>query len=201
MLFQRSNLESKVFQRIPFGRLSVTKKNAVFVCIYTESIAPWKYFHDDIKHTICPAVIMIDRWDGRIGFPGGTLEPNEPLLEALIRETYEEIGIKVKPKNVVEIVSHENHKIATHLYGLCVNEVEFLHIYYHILNNFARSILKHAYEEDDESHFMTEITGIKIVPVVRHKDKGIDRFLENSFAGGSKEDFKVFIDETLGVKL
>jgi len=185
--------------RIKFGELSKTKKNAVFLVIYTREVSPWKYFMDEMKHTICPAVIMIDRWDGRMGFPGGTLEEGEPLEDALVREIYEEIGIRVKPDKVKEVVSFESEKIVTHLYALCVHEVEFLHIYYHILNNFARSILKHAYEADDESHFMSEITGIKIVPIVKHQNKGINKFLENSFAGSSKDDLLVFLKEILNI--
>lgn len=39
---------------------------------------------------------MIDRWDGRMGFPGGTIEEGEPILEALKREIKEEIGISVR---------------------------------------------------------------------------------------------------------
>lgn len=188
-------------KRIPFGQLATNKKNAVFLCIYTDEVSPWKYFKDDMQHTSCPAVIMIDRWDGRMGFPGGTLEEGEPLEDALIREIKEEIGIKVKPEKAIEIVSFENEKIATHLYGLYVHEIEFLHIYYHILNNFARSILNHAYEEKDESHFMSEITGIKIVPIIKHDGKGINKFLQNSFAGSSKEDFKIFIQEVLNIDI
>jgi 8-oxo-dGTP pyrophosphatase MutT (NUDIX family) len=188
-------------KRIPFGRLATDKKNAVFLCIYTDEISPWKYFKDDMQHTSCPGVIMIDRWDGRMGFPGGTLEESEPLEDALKREIFEEIGIKVKSEKVVEIVSFENEKIATHLYGLYVHEIEFLHIYYHILNNFSRSILKHAYEEVDESHFMSEITGIKIVPIIKHENKGINKFLQNSFAGSSKKDFEVFLSEILHMDL
>jgi len=186
--------------RIPFGEISPLKKNAVFLVIYTKEVSPWKYFMDEMKHTICPAVIMIDRWDGRMGFPGGTLEEGEPLLDALVREIKEEVGITVKPDKVKEVVSFESEKIVTHLYALCVHEIEFLHIYYHILNNFARSILKHAYEADDESHFMSEITGIKIVPIVKHQNKGINKFLENSFAGSSKEDLLIFMKEILEMK-
>lgn len=188
-------------KRIAFGQLATDRKNAVFIAIYTKAIAPWKYFNDEIKHTICPAVIMIDRWDGRIGFPGGTLEPNEPLIDALVRETYEEIGIKVKKEKVTEVVSFENPKIITHLYALEVNELEFLHIYYHMLNNFSRSILKHAYEQEDQTHFMSEITGIKIVPIVQHAGKGINKFLQNSFAGSGKQDLEVFIQEILKLNL
>jgi len=68
---------------------------------------------------------------------------------------------------------------------------------YHILNNFSRSILLHAYEEGDESRFMSETTGIKIVPIVEHNKKGINKFFENSFAGATKQDLKIFLEEVL----
>lgn len=187
-------------QRVPFGFTDHPKKNAVFLAIYIESISPWKYFKDDMQHIKCPALIMIDRWDGRMGFPGGTVNEGEHLMEALVREIKEEVGITVKPDQVHPIASHEN-RIVTHLYGLKVLEAEFLHIYYHILNNFSRSILLHAYEEGDESHFMSEITGIKIVPLIHHDNKGINRFLENSFAGATREDLDVLLSEVLHMKL
>ena len=183
-------------KRIPFGKISQTKKNAVFLVIYVKEIAPWKYFKDDIKHIKCPAMIMIDRWDGRMGFPGGGMKKDEDILDALKREIKEEIGISIKKDKVHPIASHE-FKIVTHFYGLEVNELEFLHIYYHILNNFSRSILLHAYEEGDESRFMSETTGIKIVPIIEHGKKGINKFLENSFAGATKEDLLVFLNETI----
>jgi 8-oxo-dGTP pyrophosphatase MutT (NUDIX family) len=186
--------------RVPFGKTNPDKKNAVFLAIYVDEISPWKYFKDDIRHLKCPAFIMIDRWDGRMGFPGGTVNDGESLLEALLREIKEEIGITVKPSHIHPIASHES-RIVTHLYGLKVLEAEFLHIYYHILNNFSRSILLHAYEEGDESHFMSEITGIKIVPVVHHDGKGINRFVENAFAGATREDLDVLLSEIFHIKL
>lgn len=187
-------------QRVPFGHQSPNKKNAVFLAIYVDAISPWRYFKDDMQHFQCPAVIMIDRWDGRMGFPGGTVNEGENLLDALVREIKEEVGITVKAEKVHPIASHEN-RIVTHLYGLKVLEAEFLHIYYHILNNFSRSILLHAYEEGDESHFMSEITGIKIVPIVQHENKGINRFLENAFAGATREDLIVLLNEVLGIRV
>ena len=183
-------------RRVPFGWIEHEKKNAVFLVIYVESISPWKYFKDDMQHLKCPALIMIDRWDGRMGFPGGTVNENETLIDALVREIKEEVGISIKTDHVRPIASHEN-RIVTHLYGLKVLEAEFLHIYYHILNNFARSILLHAYEEGDESHFISEITGIKIVPLVHHDNKGVNRFLENAFAGATREDLEVLLTEIL----
>jgi len=187
-------------ERTTFAKQVPGKKDAVFLAIYVEAISPWKYFKDQIVKVECPAVIMIDRWDGRMGFPGGTLNEGESMLAALVREIKEEIGITIKPDKVHPIVSHES-KISTHLYGLKVLEIEFLHIYYHILNNFSRSILLHAYEEGDESHFMSEITGIKIVPLVQHAGKGINHFINNHFAGAGKEDLLILMQEFLDIDI
>ena len=186
--------------RVEFGDFYRDKTNAVFLAIYVNEISPWKYFDDHIKSLKCPAIIMIDRWDGRMGFPGGTVNEGESLIDALVREVKEEVGITVKPEKVKPIATHE-WKIATHLYGLEVQEAEFLHIYYHILNNFSRSILLHAYEEGDESHFMSEITGIKIIPIVQHAGKGINLFLQNSFAGSAKSELLIMLDEIFNIKV
>ena len=193
-------MECEAMQRVDFGDLYREKKNAVFLAIYVKEISPWKYFNDDIKEMRCPAIIMIDRWDGRVGFPGGTVDEGEELLDALVREIKEEIGITIKADKVHPIAAHE-WKIATHLYGLEVQEVEFLHIYYHILNNFSRSILLHAYEEGDKSHFISEITGIKLIPLVQHAGKGINLFLENSFAGSAKNELLIMLDEIFDIKI
>ncbi|MEA3289729.1 MAG: NUDIX hydrolase [Campylobacterota bacterium] len=182
--------------RVEFGKTVPDKKNTVFLIIYVEEISPWKYFKDQ-THIKCPAMIMIDRWDGRMGFPGGGVEKGESLKEALVREIKEEIGINVKPDKLKPVVSFE-WKIISHTFALELKEIEFLHIYYHILNNFSRSILNHSYKDAiDDSHFLSEITGIKIVPILNHNGKGIDQFIQNNFAGCGKDDIEVFLDEVI----
>ena len=188
------------FKRVPTAKIADDKKNAVFLAIYAKEISPWKYFQDEYaKHIKCPAVIMIDRWDGRSGFPGGTLNDGETLMEALKREIKEEIGIHIREDKIFGVSSFD-YKLRTHLFAMEVIEMEFMHIYYHILNNFSRSILLHAYKEGDDSHFMSEITGIKIVPIIDIKGKGIKNFLQNNFAGATKEDLKIFLSEILDFK-
>lgn len=183
-------------QRVEFGKVVPDKKNTTFLIIYVDEISPWKYFKDQ-TNIKCPAIIMIDRWDGRMGFPGGTVEEGESIEEALQREIKEEIGINIKVEKLKPIVSFE-WKILSHTFALRLTEIEFLHIYYHILNNFARSILLHSYDAGyDKSHFLSEITGIKIVPILNHNGKGLDEFLKNNFAGCGQDDLKVFIKEVL----
>lgn len=185
-------------KRIPFGQTDNQKKDAVFLAIYSKEISPWKYFKDSAKDVVCPGIIMIDRWDGRMGFPGGTVDKDETLKEALVREIKEEIGLRISIEKVHNIASHE-WKLRTHLFGMEVNEIEFMHIYYHILNNFARSTLLQAYDEYDASRFLSETTGIKIVPVVRHHNKGINLFVTNHFAGSAGLDLKILIEEVLDI--
>lgn len=61
--------------------------------------------------------------------------------------------------------------------------------------------MMHSYDEGyDDSHFLSEITGIKIVPILNQQGKGIDQFLKNNFAGCAKEDFELFLYEFLKLK-
>lgn len=43
----------------------------------------------------------LSRHAGEIAFPGGRLEPGETVLQAALRETYEEIGLRVEAKDVL----------------------------------------------------------------------------------------------------
>lgn len=104
--------------KVEFGKRVKNKKDTVFLIIYVDQISPRKYFKDqtDLK---CPAVIMCDRWDGRIGFPGGGVEEGESLTQALKREIKEEIGINIKENKLIPLVSFE-WKIISHTLLPCV---------------------------------------------------------------------------------
>jgi U8 snoRNA-decapping enzyme len=48
---------------------------------------------------------------------------------------------------------------------------------------------------------MSEITGIKIVPLIHHENKGINRFLGNSFAGSSDRELMIILEELFQIRL
>lgn len=46
--------------------------------------------------------------NGFWGLPGGTIDPNENAAESVVREVYEETGLKVTPERLVANIRHRN---------------------------------------------------------------------------------------------
>ena len=49
-------------------------------------------------------------------FPGGKVEINEDNISALLREVKEELGIDVKVRNLIDVISHSYEDIDVDLY-------------------------------------------------------------------------------------
>jgi 8-oxo-dGTP diphosphatase len=73
-----------------------------------------------VRHTVLVAAGVLER-DGKIlaakrksgshleghwEFPGGKLEPDESPEDCLVRELAEEIGVRVRPRGILEVVFH-----------------------------------------------------------------------------------------------
>lgn len=59
-------------------------------------------------------ILLLQRSDGDDlwGFPGGAIEPGERADEAVEREVYEEIGLKVEPMTLIGIYSSPEYAFA-----------------------------------------------------------------------------------------
>ena len=72
------------------------------------------------RHTVLVAAGVLERegkilaarrkrgshFEGHWEFPGGKLEPDESPEDCLVRELAEEIGVRVRPRGILEVVFH-----------------------------------------------------------------------------------------------
>lgn len=76
-------------------------KNAVFVALFGRCRVYEDYedpsIPEEVRNAYCPLVLLVHRWDNRIGFPGGFVDPGEELVPALIREMREEVNLESGP--------------------------------------------------------------------------------------------------------
>jgi 8-oxo-dGTP pyrophosphatase MutT (NUDIX family) len=59
-------------------------------------------------------ILLLRRSDGENlwGFPGGMIEPDERADEAVVRETFEETGLKVEPAALIGVYSGPEYRFA-----------------------------------------------------------------------------------------
>lgn len=59
--------------------------------------------------------LLVDRWDGRVGFPGGAVDPGESPLDAALRELFEEAGLRLA-RPPAPLVAHDCGGVLARLY-------------------------------------------------------------------------------------
>lgn len=155
------------------------KKQAAFLALYTEHPIYENYqeIPEAFRKMKVPLVLMVHRWDGTIGFPGGIVEEGENIRQTIIREVLEEIGYDVSSyRNDAEFVCSNDvsNSLETHLFALRISFVE----YQKIIENFYKS-----------KHILSEITGL-ISPHFRNypEHKVFNQFMNGNFAPSVKEE-------------
>jgi U8 snoRNA-decapping enzyme len=155
------------------------KKQAAFLALYTEHPIYENYLEipEASRKMNVPLVLMVHRWDGTIGFPGGIVEEGENIRQALLREIMEEIGHDITAyRNDAEFVCshHVSSSLETHLFALKISFEE----YRTIMQNFPQS-----------KHVLSEITGL-ISPHFRNypDHRVFNQFLNSNFAPGVKDE-------------
>jgi len=116
-------------RQVEFGNTSITKRQGAFAVI--TAMAPIYETYDQVPVETqvkdhCVA-IMMNRWDGRIGFPGGNVdEGDESLAHAAARELREELNYLARPEDLVPLRSDViNDFITVHAFHLDLGKVPF----------------------------------------------------------------------------
>ncbi|XP_077541240.1 U8 snoRNA-decapping enzyme-like [Haemaphysalis longicornis] len=126
------------------------------------------------------AVIMaVLRYDGYLGFPGGTLDPGETPAQAVNREMREEVNVDTSRFSVSEpdhLISFANaaKQFVCHFYSLRLTLDELL-----VIEKAAIGSLEHGHET----------LGILRVPLytMAESSRGLPVFLAHKFAGTARE--------------
>lgn len=98
-------------------------KQAAFVAV-TAWVPVYRDYHDlpagsVLSDSLVPMVLLQQRWDGRVGFPGGKVDPDESLVECAAGEAAEEAGILIEDHaQLSHVISHETARMRLHLLRL-----------------------------------------------------------------------------------
>lgn len=169
---------------IELGTNPNNMKQGVFVALVCEKKVWEKYegIAEEAKKTVVPVVLMLQRWDGFKGFPGGEVELFETLKEAALRECMEEIGLSLneeEQESMTLVSSHQASKIVTHLFVISLPE-----------NRFNLAIK----ESINAEHYGSEVAGVLQVPFMNYPHKAsFDNFIKNNFATSVKEEISDLI--------
>ena len=134
------------------------------------------------------------RFDGKLGYPGGIIDPGETIIEGVQREILEETNLKMKltPDDFVASMEEE-YKAIRH-----GKEYEKIKLYFFSKEIDEENFLKFEDESRQAKHFGIEILGHIRAPLYRFRQtEGLPRFLTNSFAGTAKVQLLLAICKTI----
>lgn len=172
-------------KELKFGTLN-KKRNASFVGFYLKSkcYEGYKNVPEQVRDLDIPQILLLQRWDGKLGYVGGMVDEGEDILTAAIREVKEEINLDISDFNLelTEICTHEaSENLHVHFYAV---EIDL---------DIKRHILENAYKGSD---YEAETCGVVFQQILDGDKFGINKFLENAYlATAVKEETEILIEK------
>jgi 8-oxo-dGTP pyrophosphatase MutT (NUDIX family) len=151
-----------------------------FIAIYAKKFKPWKYVRsisEEARDTEISAIMVLSRWDGFFGFPGGYIEEGEEPIEGAIRECEEEINFSPEKENL-ELIEKKNN------------------LYLYTYETTIEEMISIQKEMNQGIDYGEEITGSVILYLGDYKNKKpLKNFLSLPYISNSKEQIKKIIKE------
>ena len=159
------------------------KPQAAFVAITTD-MRPWELDETLAPHqrqTVARLGIFTMRWDGRVGFVGGLVDPGESPREAAAREAFEELGAQTAPGAQAHwawVCSHETDAVAAHLFS------------WHVEPELFKALLA---EQSRAKHWIGE--GSAFCAHLRDygPKKSYANFSRSNFAPAAREELEILV--------
>ena len=167
-------------------------RNMVFCAIYCDKestvYADYKTFTESsslekqrLATVNVPTVLMVHRWDGKIGFPGGHVEKHHTsLLDALKDELREEISYEISEEELAQKVvpfrtyAHKDKNIVIHSFKMKVDL------------KTLKALIANA---PNAEHFVTETTAI----AVQILESNMKEVLSHPFSGTAGKELSALI--------
>jgi U8 snoRNA-decapping enzyme len=174
-----------MYHFIETGKRHPDNTDMVFGAIFAADAKPYRQYTQVPKSERgknIPLVLMMMRWDGLIGFPGGKVDPGESLEKALWRELQEEVNIGslpgYDPKLLCSLATDSGDR-HIHCYEIPVAE------------STIRNIIQFAAHGE---HFISENQGCFAVQVAYFdKGGGILEFMKHNFKATAKMELEALI--------
>lgn len=165
-------------------------RNAVFVAFYAEPTHLYqtnpdcRAWGEQAWYSKVSLLGVMMRWDGSLGFVGGSVDEGESLIEAVIREVKEETDYSISSDMLVPVCSHlmesgtqwEKH---THLFAVKLTVEQM----YEMRNAQAKAW-----------HGRVESAGMNVVHMVPDAPSNL---LANKWAGTAQLELQILLDSGL----
>lgn len=140
-------------------------------------------------HNNVPLVLMLARWDGSYGFPGGLVDNGETVEAGIQREIREEIGIEVKKSSFFELYQPQLLTLINdfdfHIFMGCETYNYSVELTYKEMREVAENIPK-------APHFLTETYGFALVEI---SNPCYTEFLKHNFKATAKKELETLVEK------